>query len=85
MLRAAQSIIGRTRIGVGVGVGIGAGIGVNQLSLISAKTRAYSMVAGAKVPVIQPVNGKIPLSVFEKDHFLDYDKYERNLKIVRDR
>lgn len=25
------------------------------------------------------------LSSFDTDHFLDYDKYESNLKIIRDR
>lgn len=29
--------------------------------------------------------GKPALSAFDTDHFLDYDKYESNLKIIRNR
>ena len=29
--------------------------------------------------------GKPALSAFDTEHFLDYDKYEANLKVIRDR
>lgn len=31
------------------------------------------------------VNGKVPLSLFESNAYLDYEKYERTLKIVKER
>lgn len=34
---------------------------------------------------IKAVDGKVPISLFESRVFLDYDRYEENLKIVRDR
>lgn len=34
---------------------------------------------------VKVVNGKTAMSVFEPNSFIDYSKYEKNLKIVRDR
>lgn len=34
---------------------------------------------------VKTVGGRTPMSVQEPDHYLDYDKYERNLQIIRDR
>jgi hypothetical protein len=39
------------------------------------KARGYSAVAAKKVP----------MSPFEKDHYINYNRIEDNLKIVRDR
>lgn len=34
---------------------------------------------------LKVADGKVSMSLFELEHFLDYEKYERNLKIVRER
>jgi hypothetical protein len=42
-------------------------------------------MAPATTPNMKVVNGKVPVSIYEQNDYLDYEKYERNLKIVRDR
>lgn len=51
----------------------------------TTNTRDYSIMAPATTPNMKVVNGKVPVSIYEQNDYLDYEKYERNLKIVRDR
>lgn len=44
----------------------------------------FRMVATDK-DKIRTTNGQTPMSIHEPNNFLNYDKYEHNLQIIRDR
>lgn len=56
-----------------------------------SKQRQVSRTSYSMIPLksnnseLQVDGGKVAMSLLEPHNFLDYEKYERNLKIVRDR
>lgn len=54
--------------------------------LLLSYSRSMSSAGGVSLSGdMRAVNGKVPMSFLESEVFLDYEKYERNLKIVRER
>ena len=85
MLRAARTILSRR---------------INRLPLRRISLPSLRATTAAKAPFIanhsyrtmsksagelKLVDGKVSMSTYEPDALLDYGKYERTLKIVRDR
>lgn len=59
---------------------------LNVASYTTNSTATPKMTPSRReLPVMNLVDGRVPMSLFEPQAFLDFDKYERTLKIVKER